>query len=134
MEKKDIFEAKNKNNVIRIETENDLHYKVVDFIRNKYKNALMIAGLGENKKTENLRLSSWIYGKGYMAGQCDLMLVNPTSEYKSLCIEFKNPAGNYQISEKQLKMKELYETNKCKYLLSNCYDDIIFEIIKSSYL
>ena len=27
-------------------------------------------------------------------------------------------------------MKELYEKNKCKYIMSYCYDDIIFEIIK----
>ena len=88
----------------------------------------MIAGLGENQGTDNLRITSW--KKGYMAGQCDLMIMNPTSKYNSLCIEFKSPTGSYQVSEKQLEMKTLYEKNKCKYLMSNSYDDIIFEIIK----
>ena len=59
-----------------------------------------------------------------------LVKMNPTSKINSLCIEFKSPTGNYEISDKQLHMKSLDEKNKCKYLMSNCYDDIIFEIIK----
>ena len=117
-----------KDNTIKIETENDLHYKVVDFIRNKYPETLMIPGLGENQITPKSRMISW--KKGYMAGQCDLMLMNPTSEYNSLCLEFKSPTGKYKVSKKQLEMKKMYIRNKCKYLMSNCYDDIIFEVIK----
>ena len=88
----------------------------------------MIAGLGENQTSEIARIKSW--KKGYMAGQCDLMIVNPTSKYNSLCIEFKSPLGSFQLSKTQLEMKELYEKNKCKYMASNSYDDIIFEIVK----
>ena len=110
------------------ESEYDLHCKVVDFIRNKYSEALMIAGLGENQRTESIRITSW--KKGYMAGQCDLMIVNPTRKYNSLCIEFKNTSGSFQLTKKQQEMKELYEKYKCKYIVSNNYDDIIFEIMK----
>ena len=39
-----------KGNKLLFESEYDLHCKVVDFIRNKYSEALMIAGLGENQK------------------------------------------------------------------------------------
>ena len=81
--------------------------KWYDFIRNRYKNTLMITGLGENQLTPEIRISS--YKKGYMAGQCDLMIMNPTSKCNSLCIEFKSPTGNYQVSQKQLHMKEIYE-------------------------
>ena len=88
----------------------------------------MIAGLGENQKTSESRITCW--KKGYMAGQCDLMLVNPTREYNSLCLEFKSPTGLHQVSEKQLEMKDMYVENKYKYLMSNCYDDVIFEVIK----
>ena len=108
-------------------SEYDLHVKVVDFIRNKYPDALMIAGLGENQKNGITRTISW--KKGYTSGQADLMIVNPTSKYNSLCLEFKNPTdNNIKLSDKQQEMKELYEKNKCKYLFSNNYDDIIFEI------
>ena len=116
------------SNRLMIDSEYDLHCNVVSFIRNKYPEALMIAGLGENQKTNMTRLTSW--KKGYMAGQCDLMLMNPTSKYNSLCIEFKDPKGDYKMSEKQLEMKQKYIMNKCKYIMSNCYNDIIFEVIK----
>ena len=116
------------SNRLVINSEYDLHCNVVSFIRDKYPEAPMIAGLGENQKTDMVRLTSW--KKGYMAGQCDLMLMNPTSKCNSLCIEFKDPKGDYKVSEKQLKMKQMYVRNKCKYLMSNCYNDVIFEVIK----
>ena len=77
-----------KSNKLVIESENDLHHKVVNFIRSKYPQTLMIAGLGENQITPDLRMSSW--KKGYMSGQCDLMIINPTSKYNSRCLEFKS--------------------------------------------
>ena len=125
--KKGYYNSKSKK--LLIESEYDLHCKVVQFIRSKYpEEALMIAGLGENQRLPGMRLSSW--KKGYMPGQCDLMLMNPTSKYNSLCIEFKSPTGSYNVSEKQLHMKKMYERNKCKYLMSNSYDDVIFEVVK----
>ena len=125
--KKGYYDAKSKK--LSIESEYDLHCKVVQFIRSKYpEEALMIAGLGENQKTKYARLTSW--KKGYMPGQCDLTLINPTSKFNSLCIEFKSPTGVYKVSEKQLHMKQMYERNKCKYLMSNSYDDVIFEVVK----
>ena len=124
--KKGYYDAKSEK--LLIESEYDLHCKVVSFIRNKYCEALMIAGLGENQTTKYSRSLSW--KKGYMAGQCDLMLVNPTSKYNSLCIEFKSPTGSYHVSKQQLHMKKMYEKNKCKYIMSNSYDDVIFEIVK----
>ena len=118
---------KEEKNLLRIETEYDLHVKVVDFLRKKYSETLMIAGLGENQRTDSMRINSW--KKGYMAGQCDLMIMNPTSEYNSLCLEFKSPAGPFKLSKKQEEMKQLYEKNLCKYIVSNNYDDFIFEIV-----
>ena len=67
-----------KSNELIIKSEYDLHCKLVSFIRDKYKEALLIAGLGENQRTEQIRISS--YKKGYMSGQCDLMIMNPTSK------------------------------------------------------
>ena len=116
------------NNMILIENENDLHCKIVSFIRKKYEDALMIAGLGENQISSNMRIKS--YNKGYMSGQCDLMLMNPTKEYNALCLEFKSPTGVYQVTDKQKSMKQMYEKNKCKYIMSNCFEDLIYEITK----
>ena len=58
-----IFNDRN-NNMLLIESENDLHYKIVSFIRKKYEDALMIAGLGENQCTDKMCIRS--YNKGYI--------------------------------------------------------------------
>ena len=116
------------NKMMLIANETDLHYKVVQLIRNYYPDALLIPGLGENQDTEEKRLDS--YKKGYQKGQPDLMIMNYHKSYKGLCIEFKSPTNNYQVSEAQLKMKEKYSKNNYKFLLSNDYDEISKEIYK----
>ena len=58
------------------------------------------------------------------------MILNPVRKCNSLCLEFKSSIGKYQISDKQKLMKDMYEKCKCKYILSNNYEDIIYEITK----
>ena len=110
------------NKMIMIGNETDLHYKVVQLIRNYYPNSLLVAGLGENQDTEDKRLDS--YKKGYQRGQPDLMILDYHKDYKGLCIEFKSPTNNYSISESQIKMKEKYCKNNYAFILSNDYDKI----------
>ena len=110
------------NKMIMISNEKDLHYKVVQLIRNYYPDSLLVAGLGENQDTEDKRLDS--YKKGYQRGQPDLMILDYHKDYKGLCIEFKSPTNNYSISESQLKMKEKYCNNEYAFILSNDYDKI----------
>ena len=110
------------NKMFKIENETDLHYKVVQLIRNYYPDSILVAGLGENQDTEEKRLDS--YKKGYQRGQPDLMILDYHKEYKGLCIEFKSPTNNYCVSESQLKMKEKYRNNDYAFILSNDYDKI----------
>ena len=110
------------NKMIMIGNETDLHYKVVQLIRNYYPDSILVAGLGENQDTEDKRLDS--YKKGYMRGQPDLMILDYHKDYKGLCIEFKSPTNNYNISEAQLKVKEKYLNNDYAFILSNDYDKI----------
>ena len=110
------------NKMIMIGNETDLHYKVVQLIRNYYPNSILVAGLGENQDTEDKRLDS--YKKGYQRGQPDLMILDFHKDYKGLCIEFKSPTNNYCVSESQLKMKEKYRDNEYAFILSNDYDKI----------
>ena len=110
------------NKMFKIENETDLHYKVVQLIRNYYPDSILVAGLGENQDTEEKRLDS--YKKGYQRGQPDLMILDYHREYKGLCIEFKSPTNNYCISESQIKMKEKYRSNDYAFILSNDYDKI----------
>ena len=110
------------NKMFKIENETDLHYKVVQLIRNYYPDSILVAGLGENQDTEDKRLDS--YKKGYTRGQPHLMNLDYHKEYKGLCIEFKSPTNNYYVSESQLKMKEKYCDNDYAFILSNDYDKI----------
>ena len=116
------------NKMFKIESEMDLHCKVVHLIRNYYPNAIMVAGLGENQDTPNKRIKSW--KKGYMRGQPDLMLLNYHKDYNGLCTEFKSPTNNYQISDAQKQMKERCKENCYKFILSNDYDYICMQLHK----
>ena len=116
------------NKMFKIENETDLHYKVVQLIRNYYPDSILVAGLGENQDTEKKRLDS--YKKGYQRGQPDLMILDYHKEYKGLCIEFKSPTNNYCVSESQIKMKEKYRNNDYAFILSNDYDKISRNIHK----
>ena len=84
------------NKMFKIENETDLHYKVVQLIRNYYPNSILVAGLGENQDTEEKRLDS--YKKGYQRGQPDLMILDYHKYYKGLCIEFKSTKNEREVS------------------------------------
>ena len=116
------------NKMIMISNEKELHYKVVNLIKNYYPDAILVAGLGENQDTEEKRLDSW--KKGYQRGQPDLMILDYHRDYKGLCIEFKSPTNVYEVSESQLKMKEKYKKNNYAFILSNDYDSISKKIHK----
>ena len=110
-----------------INTEYDLHKKVVNFIRNNYPKALINATLGENQININMRIKS--YNMGYQKGSPDLIIQNLHLKYSGFAIEFKTPSGNGRISEEQEMMLHEYEKNNYKILVSNDYDEIIKEII-----
>ena len=110
------------NKMFKIENETDLHYKVVQLIRNYYPDSILVAGLGENQDTEEKRLDS--YRKGFQRGQPDIMILDYHKDYKGLCIEFKSPTNYFCITESQLKTKEKYKANDYAYIISNDYDYI----------
>ena len=110
-----------------IQTEYDLHKKVVNFMKNYYPKALLIATLGENQITSHMRLKS--YFKGYQKGSPDIIIQNLHIVYSGFAIEFKNPNGNGVLSDHQQLMLQEYKNNNFKVLVSNDYDEILKEII-----
>ena len=50
------------NHQLVLKTERDLHYKVIDFIRNNYPDIVVIPGLGEYQSTSSIRHDA--YNKG----------------------------------------------------------------------
>lgn len=60
--------------MLKVETETNLHYKVVQYIRKYDANAILMAELGENPNTVYKRIDSW--RKGYQKGAPDLIIAN----------------------------------------------------------
>ena len=111
-----------------ISNEKELHHKVVNLIRNYYPNSILVAAMGENQDTEEKRIDSW--KSGYERGTPDLIILDYHKDYNGLCIEFKSPTNNYEISESQIKMKDKYKKNNYAFILSNDYDHICKQIHK----
>ena len=79
--------------------EKDLHYKVIDFIRKFFVEAIVIPGLGELQDTDPKKLDAW--SKGYKAGQPDILILNRTRKTSVLAIELKTPYCHSEASQKQ---------------------------------
>ena len=112
----------------KIENENDLHTKVVSFIKRRFPNSIFTATLGENQDTSKKRIES--YNKGYLRGSPDLIVNNLHKHYTGFAIEFKHPNGKGILSYDQSKMLRQYQNNGFKTLISNDYDYIIEQLIE----
>ncbi len=117
-----------KHNQLVIMNENDLHKKVINFIRNNYKNALINATLGELQDTSFKRVQSKILG--YTSGVCDLIIFNPNHQYNGMCIEFKSPLGTGILTDKQSAFQKQIKLLNWRCITSDNYDDILMEIIQ----
>ena len=117
-------------NVININTEKELHYKVIDFIKKYIKEAIIVPGLGEHQINSNLRSDA--YYKGYTGGQPDILLLNYHTKYKGLAIELKTPTGHGVLSKNQENYMNQLKHNGFMTLVSCDYDEIITPIIKYS--
>ena len=118
------------NNVININNEKELHYKVIDFIKKYIKEAIIVPGLGELQFNSNLRTDSYL--KGYQGGQPDILLLNYHTKYKGLAIELKTPTGRGIVSKNQENELKQLDHNGFMTLVSCDYDEIITTIIKYS--
>ena len=112
----------------KIESETDLHIKVVSFLKNRFPHSLFTAMLGENQCTSAMRIDS--YRKGYLRGSPDLIVNNLHKHYTGCAIEFKSPKGNGVLSPDQSIMLRQYENNGFKTLVFNDYDHIIEQLIE----
>lgn len=112
----------------KIETEKDLHQKVVNFIRNTYPNALIIASLGEMQDSVQKRIEC--KKNGYEKGTPDILINNVHKHYNGFALEFKSPTGEGVLSPAQSAMIEKYKQNNYKVMVSNNYDSILMNIIE----
>jgi len=117
------------SSTISIQSELDLHVKVVAFVRKRYPNVIIIPGLGELQFTDQVRIRAW--QKGYTSGQPDLILINTEGEDVGMAIEMKGPKVNDpEATDKQKVFMSRLKKAGYKTVVSNSYDDILFEVIK----
>ena len=112
----------------KIENENDLHIKVVSFLKKRFPHSIFVASLGENQDTSIKRTDS--FNKGYIKGTPDLIINNLHRYYTCFAIEFKTPKGYGTLSNEQSNILFHYQLNGFKTLVSNDYDQIIEQVIE----
>lgn len=117
---------RSQNREIGIHTENDLHKRVIGWIRRFHPQLIAIPGLGELQTTDSSRLEAWY--KGYVKGTCDIMILNNHRDHRGMCIELKTPKGTGKLSDAQETFLQRMRANKFHVLISNDYDEIIHEI------
>ena len=110
-----------------LRNESDFHKEVVKYIRANYPDILIDAGLGEMQTSSEKRIEAW--EKGYTAGKPDLMIFNHSGPWKGFAIEFKNPRGYGELSEKQKIYLEKLKKIGWKILVTNSWYKCINEII-----
>ena len=111
---------------LHVLNETDLHHKLVEFIRSRYPDTLIIAGLGENQITSEMRLDSW--RKGYTKGQPDIMLPVRSGRKVGLALELKSPGWQGEASENQKIFLDKLEAEGWQVCVSNCYEDLLFVV------
>ena len=113
----------------KIESEFELHTKVMNFIKNYYPSMLTTVcnpELSNDTSVKRIKCAQL----GYVKGTFDLIINNLHKNFSGYAIEFKSPQGNGIISEAQQLMKTTYENNNFKTLISNSYDEIVISIIE----
>ena len=111
---------------INIETEKDLHYKVVDCVRKNFPEMILIPGLGELQDTVTKTYDACY--KGYVGGQPDLLIMNSTGTFSGFALELKSPTGKWKLTTKQENFLNKLTELKYKTLVSDDYDEIVIEL------
>ena len=111
---------------VNINNERDLHVKVVDCIKKKFPDLIVVPGLGELQDTATKRFEACY--KGYRGGQPDLLILNPAKHFSGFAIEFKSPSGKWNVSDKQEEWINKLAALKYKTMVSDDYDAILIEL------
>ena len=111
----------------KMENENDLHIKVVSFLKKRFPHSIFVTSLGENQDTSIKRIDS--FNNCYMKGTPDLIINNLHRYYTGFAIEFKTPKGYGTLSYEQSNILFHYQLNGLKTLASNDYNRIVEELL-----
>jgi len=105
--------------------ENRLQYRVIEHMKDKYPDVIILPGLGEYQDREFLRIDASL--KGYIGGQPDIILLRKlSSDFTDvMAIELKNPNGSNWLSEKQVRFIRRLETCNVTTMVADNYEDVV---------
>ena len=86
-------------NILGLENERTLHYRVVQYLRKYYPDIIIHCPLGELQDTTPKRIDA--KKKGLDAGGPDIIIAVPNKQFNSLAIELKNTKGTGILSDNQ---------------------------------
>ena len=113
-------------NQVVVLTERDLHCAVVAVLRAKYPSAVLVPGIGELPEAGERRLDA--HRMGYVRGQPDLMILNPSGRWKGFAVEFKHPGFEAKANDEQSDYLSKLASFGWKTLLCNDLTDATLEI------
>jgi hypothetical protein len=123
---------KQRHEIMIKDREDELHNKVVEWIRRFHPNIRIDSFLGEMQvhQVEDLRSDRRLeaYRKGYTKGACDLIITDIHRRYKGVCIEFKNPNATGSLRPQQVDWLAEKHRQGFHVIISNDYDDIIRQL------
>ena len=114
------------SNQLMITNETELHYKVIDIIRDKFPEAIVLPGLGEYQTTQQLRNDAW--KKGYIGGQPDIMIMNLHKKWNGFAIELKTPNGTGKLKPTQGAFVDNLVQQNYKTMVSDNLVDIVMAL------
>jgi prophage antirepressor-like protein len=109
--------------------EDELHYKVVEHIKNRYPKASLNFGGGEHFQTDHARMDAYL--KGYQGGCPDLTVTFPLPSgfHWVVAVELKNPNGRGHLDTKQIRYhKSLKDQSNVETIVSCDYDSCILQL------
>lgn len=110
----------------KVESEFDLHVKLVEAIRRFFPHALLAICAGELQDTVNKRLN--MHKKGYLAGTPDILILNKHQLYTGFALELKTPNGTGKLTVNQQTALSQYRHAGFLTLISNDYDELLHAI------
>lgn len=110
----------------RVESELELHCKVVEAVRRFYPHALLAVCAGELQDTPVKRIN--MKKKGYLSGTPDMLILNKHETHRGFAIEFKTPNGSGRLSDAQRVALSQYRHAGFLTLVSNDFVEILHAI------
>jgi len=110
--------------------ESRIQQNCIRWFRYQYSNIARLLFAVPNGGSRNRIEASIMKGEGVVAGVSDLILLVPSKDYHSLCIEMK--AGKGKQTDLQKSWQELAEKHGNKYVICRSFDE--FREIIQGYL